>query len=478
MLAHSFLSKPARLVAGHEEPTVEHLYCEVGADLLAKTVALCDLVETLRPRSAIIFCNTKSDTQLVEALLRRRGFDARRINSDLNQRQRNRIMKLIRDQELQLLVATDVAARGIDIEQLDLVVNYTVHDQPESYVHRTGRTGRAGRSGRAISLIGPRDFGAFHHLTKVLPIKFEKLTIPGDTEVADARLTHLYELLRNQQIEVKERDLLVARQLLREQGGIEEPSEVLESIVAKLCRSAIEHSVGAEAKSLDEEDLAAQSESSERETRPKRERNREEKGRERGERRNDRRDDRRENRRDERRAERHEESREEDHRAAEPTSVEQREPRHQAPRQERAPREDRAPAQPRQLRIFISQGTAHGMNPEMIASLASDFAGLPAEAILSSRFREVYGFVDMAEDAGKAFIESLNGIEYNGEILQVEVALVKEPYERSHRGRGNRGSDRRSGGRSRDDRDSRSGHGRSRGERSHRGGREYREPRS
>lgn len=256
MLASSFLTKAQFLAVEAEESapsSIDHYYCEVGSDIMAKPTALCDIIETQRPRSAIIFCNTKSDTQLVEVLLRRRGFDARQINSDLTQAQRNRVMKKIRAGELQFLVATDIAARGLDISQIELVVNYSIHEQAEVYVHRTGRTGRAGRHGRAISLVGPRDFGFFHYLTKVLEIKFDRLALPGDQEICNARLAHLDEVLRDSQLELKDRDFLIARKLLSEFGEIEQPTEELETIVAKLCRYAIERFIQAEVQSLDEE---------------------------------------------------------------------------------------------------------------------------------------------------------------------------------------------------------------------------------
>ena len=92
----------------------------VTNELMAKPMAISDLLEILAPRSAVIFCNTKSDTELVEAFLRRRGIDARRINSDLSQRQRTRIMSKLRSGDIRFLVATDVAARGLDIEHIDI----------------------------------------------------------------------------------------------------------------------------------------------------------------------------------------------------------------------------------------------------------------------------------------------------------------------------------------------------------------------
>ena len=256
VLAQSFLDRPKRAIVGQyasDMPQVKHSYCEVGGELMAKPAALCDIIEVLRPRSAIIFCNTKSDTQLVEVLLRRRGFDARRINSDLSQAQRDRVMKKIRSEELRFLVATDIAARGLDIEQIDYVINYAIHDQPEAYIHRTGRTGRAGRSGQAISLVGPRDIGAFHFLGKVLEVQFEKLPLPTDAEVADARLSHLFEMLRQKEIELGTRELLLAKELVKELGAVVEPTEELLTVVGKLCRDAIEHYIAQETKSLEEE---------------------------------------------------------------------------------------------------------------------------------------------------------------------------------------------------------------------------------
>ena len=256
MLAGSFLSKPQRVFvdeAGVDLPPIEHLLLKVGGDLMAKPSALCDFIETQRPRSAIIFCNTKSDTELVEVLLRRRGFDARRINSDLSQSQRLRVMDKIRAGDLQFLVATDIAARGIDIEQIDLVVNYSIPEQPEVYVHRTGRTGRAGNSGRALSLISARDFTAFHQLQRIVDADFNEIELPSDEDVAGARLSHLYEILRIADVAPKERDVLVARKLLAEIADLKEVPEELEEIVSKLCLYATEHYVAQEAKSLDEE---------------------------------------------------------------------------------------------------------------------------------------------------------------------------------------------------------------------------------
>src|SRR5690606_13978118 len=103
-----------------------------------------------------IFCNTKAETERVAEALQREGYDAEWLNADLPQGEREQVMQKTREGKLRFLVATDVAARGIDISHLTHVINYDFPDNTERYVHRTGRTGRAGRTGTAISLVTPK----------------------------------------------------------------------------------------------------------------------------------------------------------------------------------------------------------------------------------------------------------------------------------------------------------------------------------
>lgn len=249
-LGNRFLKNPERIVVETPKdtlPPIEHLYYELDGGVASKAAALCDLLEVRVPRAALIFCNTKSDTELVEVFLRRRGFDARRINSDLNQRQRDAVMKRIKSGDLRFLVGTDIAARGLDIAELDLVVNYTLPGDPETYVHRTGRTGRAGRSGVALSLVGPGDFAAFQDLRKTTAVNLKKTPLPDEAEVLAARVKHFSELLGTARINVQARDEAVALQLFQSAaaGG--------EATLAKLYRFALEHMLNLQTQSLDEE---------------------------------------------------------------------------------------------------------------------------------------------------------------------------------------------------------------------------------
>jgi ATP-dependent RNA helicase DeaD len=179
-LAERYLTRPLRVSIAPQERSdltiggIQHFTTTVGSGLMDKPNRLIDIITKQEPRSAIIFCNTKSETDLVEAILKRRGYDAERINSDLTQKQRINILTRLRSSNLNLLIATDVAARGIDIDHIDLVVNYSIPDQTEAYVHRTGRTGRAGRDGIAISLLAPVDIPKFYQLQKSLELEIEQ----------------------------------------------------------------------------------------------------------------------------------------------------------------------------------------------------------------------------------------------------------------------------------------------------------------
>ncbi|MGD0837979.1 MAG: DEAD/DEAH box helicase [Polyangia bacterium] len=150
------------------------------------------------PERAVIFCNTREETGRVAEYLRRQGLDAEPISSDLSQPEREAVMARMRAGGIRFLVATDIAARGIDIENLPCVINYTFPESPEVYIHRTGRTGRAGRSGHAISLIGPTEVGSFYYLKLLYKIKPEERSLPSEAEVRShregERLAHLRSL--------------------------------------------------------------------------------------------------------------------------------------------------------------------------------------------------------------------------------------------------------------------------------------------
>ena len=157
---------------------IEHSYYVCTAN--EKDPLLARILEYEDPESAIIFCNTKADVRYVTGYLKKRGFNVDQISGDLPQAARERAIKRIKEGDLKYLVATDVAARGIDISDLSHVISYAASDQPEVYLHRTGRTGRAGRSGVAISLVSGLDIGNFKHMQNVNKIAISERKPPTE----------------------------------------------------------------------------------------------------------------------------------------------------------------------------------------------------------------------------------------------------------------------------------------------------------
>jgi ATP-dependent RNA helicase DeaD len=170
------------LSEGQLQPAeIEHYFYLVTA--LEKERALVRILEYEDPESALIFCNTKDDVRYVTAVLQKRGFAADQISGDLAQAARERAMAKIKAGEIRFLVATDVAARGIDISDLTCVIGYTAPDSPETYVHRTGRTGRAGKAGIALSLVSALDIGNFRYLQNVNRMTIAERKMPSDEDL-------------------------------------------------------------------------------------------------------------------------------------------------------------------------------------------------------------------------------------------------------------------------------------------------------
>lgn len=196
-LADEFLHRPEMLsLSGKQLHVAEslHLYCEVPT--MGKERMLIRILEMENPTSAIIFCNTKSDVHYVSEVLKQHGFDAEELSSDLSQGKRERVINRIRQKDLRFLVATDVAARGIDIQELSHVFLYEPPEDPESYIHRAGRTGRAGASGTVVTLVDFVQKIEFKKLMTRFEIPVQELPLPEEEDVVgviEQRLTALLE---------------------------------------------------------------------------------------------------------------------------------------------------------------------------------------------------------------------------------------------------------------------------------------------
>ncbi|MDR1204892.1 MAG: DEAD/DEAH box helicase [Peptococcaceae bacterium] len=186
VLSRKYLKSPEFISINRETLTVpqtQQFYYEVTHGSKAET--LCRILDYENYESCIVFCRTKRGVDELVATLQTRGYDAEGLHGDLTQAQRDKTMKKIRQGDVDILVATDVAARGLDIERVSHVINYDIPQDPESYVHRIGRTGRAGREGVALTLIIPQEYKHLRLIEKLIRSRIQRATPPTFQEILE-----------------------------------------------------------------------------------------------------------------------------------------------------------------------------------------------------------------------------------------------------------------------------------------------------
>ncbi len=212
-LAREFMQNPEFLSLSRDNihvTDVAHVYYEVPER--DKERSLVRIIETLNPTSAIIFCNTKARAHYVAVVLQRYGYDAAELSGDMPQQERERVLGRIRSGNLRFLVATDVAARGIDIPELSHVFQYEPPEHAELYIHRAGRTGRAGASGEAISLVGFAELMQLKRIAQRYGIDLEPRPLPTEEELAGLVAERAQVMLENR---LRQRDQLQADRMQR-----------------------------------------------------------------------------------------------------------------------------------------------------------------------------------------------------------------------------------------------------------------------
>ena len=190
-------------------PAIDQVYYEV--DRRSKIEVLCRLIDIQDVKYGIVFCATKMMCdELTDALLTR-GYSADKLHGDMSQQMRERTMKRFRDRKIELLVATDVAARGLDVDDIEVVFNYDLPNDAEDYVHRIGRTGRAGRSGRAISFVAGREIWKMQQIQRFTRANIRREKVPSLNELAEKRSGAFLETLREtlQKADYKRYDAVV-----------------------------------------------------------------------------------------------------------------------------------------------------------------------------------------------------------------------------------------------------------------------------
>ena len=370
--------------------TVEHIHhirYDVS-DAYPKPRNLIYILEMEAPSNAIIFCNTRDDTSLVTAVLNRNGFDAELLNGDLPQKERERVMGKVKRGEVAFMVATDIAARGIDISGLEYVINYSLPEDPAVYLHRVGRTGRIGNKGTAINLFSGRELATFTALEKKYGIKFDKREMPSP-DVAMQMWTerHVREIKDSASGSVFEGFLPLAGQLKLRPDA--------DDNIAFLLKYFFSH--------LRVEKALASGEPERWAPKPERERPAERKSEGRGGARKER--------------ERERPGREIKERAparAELASERERRPRRDEPRRGGHPLD----AAIGEAKLWVNLGSGDGLDLAGLTS-ALEAAGAPSGQVVRTEMRPTFSYVFVAEAASAGF-EALQGKQHGAKTLKVE----------------------------------------------------------
>jgi ATP-dependent RNA helicase DeaD len=201
-IGKQFMKDPIEITVGAKNSgsaTVSHEFYLVNAR--DRYEALKRLADANPDIFSVVFCRTKRDTQAVAEKLVEDGYSAAALHGDLSQAQRDGVMKSFRGRQIQMLVATDVAARGIDVDNITHVVNYQLPDEIETYNHRSGRTGRAGKLGTSIVIVTKSELRKISSIERIIKQKFEEKTIPSGIEICEIQLLHLATKIKDTEVD-------------------------------------------------------------------------------------------------------------------------------------------------------------------------------------------------------------------------------------------------------------------------------------
>lgn len=395
-IAKNYMDKPLEVAIGHKNQTNENIsHICFSIQERDRYRALKRLIDFNPNIYGLIFCRTRRETAEVAERLGKEGYSAEPLHGDLSQQQRDRVMDRFRKKNLQLLVATDVAARGIDVDDITHVINYNLPDEIENYTHRSGRTARAGKKGESLVLISTRESNKIRIIEKKIRTTFIQGTIPTAEEVCEIQLKKLIHNVVS--AEVKEDDMEKFMPMVMEQFDGLSKEEVVKLFVSAEFNKFIEYYERAG-------DLNAKG------------------GRDRGER-NDRRDRGRGERSD------------------------------RGERRDRGGR-DRDRSDANKTRFFVNLGKKDGLNPGGLLRVVCDSTGLNSGSFGKIDILSSYSFFEADNDFTDKILSNVNGAEYEGNEVNVEVTKDRPARESGGGRERDRGG--RSEGRDRDSRDSRS----------------------
>ncbi|MEI8234433.1 MAG: DEAD/DEAH box helicase [Verrucomicrobiota bacterium] len=391
-LVESFMRNPVNIRIADQTltvPNIEQVYYEL--DRRAKVEVLCRLIDLEDIKFGLIFCATKMMVDELTEHLTARGYAADKLHGDMSQAMRERVMAKFRKRGLEFLVATDVAARGVDVDDIEVVFNYDLPQDSEDYVHRIGRTGRAGRSGKAITFVAGREIWKLQNIMRATKGKILRARIPTAEEVEQKRESALFDLLREtlESGDYKRQDEWIDQ--LLDQGHT--PTDIASALLHLAGNDKPARAAGAEPLSIP----------------PRRE--------ERAERRFD--------------------------AAPEPRPYEKKKRfaknapqeggdlreligKARPPKRERAPKAEEEPSkvshEPGMVRLSMNTGRDHEIAPGDIVGVIAGVAKIPKGSIGAIRLLARTSYVDVAGEHTAHVLEKLNGITFKGRKLFISLA--------------------------------------------------------
>ena len=412
------------------EQLVSHIYYEVGSELLSKPHALCDIVEAQKGASTVVFCNTPSDADLVEAMLRKRGANVRKLIGNAPPMKIHETKMALQNGQLAVLVLTDISARGIELENLSLVVNYALPDDPEVYLHRTAvhlapsaefiASGKPVPAKSVASLIAPLDIGNFHYLKKISGIHFSKSELPSAETILAGRIEAIFAQAAAKAV-LNDTRYKAAVEILKKSSNLDET-------LAFLLFNTLEALPNAQASSNRSESRGERSDDA-----PRREYN----DRRGGDRRDDRRDDRRggrNRRRDDEFSENgngNYSAQDENSQEGNSQSGDQQYTEGERPRRERRDRDDRRDSPPpiRDHRIYIGHGRKHGITETELKDLVRTTAQLTEEQVKRVLVRDLYSFVDVPDEISDAVTTALEAgaLKDGSKVFARKATIITTP---------------------------------------------------
>lgn len=230
-IAETYIQDPYEVTVGKKNTgaeTVEHAYYVVrGQDRYEALKRIADIHPDIY---GIIFCRTRAETKLIAEKLIKDGYNADALHGDLSQEQREFVMGKFRKKNLQMLVATDVVARGLDVENLTHIISYNLPDDLETYTHRSGRTGRAGKKGVSIAIVSRREIEKIKRIERSIHKQFERRLVPNGHDICERQFFHLIERVKN--VEINEKQIAPFMNKVYEKLEAFTPEDVIKHFVA------------------------------------------------------------------------------------------------------------------------------------------------------------------------------------------------------------------------------------------------------